>query len=276
MKKLLKTLRNTCFVTLATASVCMLGAWAPAYSALDAEPPQDRYADVYTYSTYATETISFTSKDDDIKYNNAPLYTALSGMSNACGAVAGAEIVSYYDKYYANMIPDWQSYYTASGKYRLQDKVYVPNVMNELYTLMRTNVDDVGVSDSDFTSGLTQYINGRGYSVSLQNVVSGSSIDFEACKSAINNNKVIALLSRATNVYGMGSGTNQDNINSYAISGLHIMVASGYEEIKYYNGNNLFRTDRYLIVSTGLPTINVANYKLNPHDLNYAYIVNIA
>ncbi len=56
-----------------------------------------------------------------------------------------------------------------------------------------------------------------------------------------------------------------------------IMVAYGWYEVNYYNASGLFRTDRYLQVSTGLgsPT-PIALYKVNPNDLNAAYIVNIA
>ncbi|MDE7164412.1 MAG: hypothetical protein K2O04_03210 [Clostridiales bacterium] len=268
----MKRIKNLIISMLVVLSVGMLGAWTPEY-AISAE---DRYADIVALSPYATEIIAFDQKETDMKLNSAPQYKALSGMLNACGAVAGSEIVAYYDKYYSNMIPDWQSYFPANGKYRAQDKVYVPSVMNELYSLMRTNVNDVGVSESDFVYGLKQYINSNGYSVGFQNVVNGTSIDYSACKSAIDNNKVIALLSRAVDVYNITENPTQDSINSTTISDLHIMVASGYKEIKYYKGGSLFRTDRYLFVSTGLDGYGTAYYKVNPHSLNYAYVVNIS
>lgn len=268
----MKNIKNLICMTLAILSVCICAAWAPS----DSSSAEDRYADAQIYSLYATETITYDRKETDAKTNYAPQYTVISGLTNACGAVAGSEIVAYYDKYYPDMIPDWESFYAASGKYRAQDKVYIPSIMNELYTLMRTNVDDVGVSESDFVNGLTNYIKGKGFGVSMQNVVKSTSIDYAACKSAIDNNKVIALLSQPVDVYNMSEGTNVDSVSAFTISGNHIMVASGYKEVKYYKNGALFRTDTYLAVSTGLDSLKFGYYKLNNNKLDSAYIVNIS
>lgn len=268
----MKNIKNFLSVALVVLCVCIFGAWAPS----DASSTENRYADAAIISLYATETITYDSKETDEKINFAPQYTVISGLTNACGAVAGTEIIGYYDKYYPNMIPEWESFYAASGKYRAQDSVYVPGIMNELYTLMRTNVDDVGVSESDFVNGLTKYIKGKGFGVSMQNVVSGTSIDYAACKSAIDNNRVIALLSQPVDVYVIVEGTKQDSISTLTISANHIMMARGYKEINYYKNGALFRTDRYLFVSTGLDGITTAYYKLNNHKLDSAYIVNIS
>ena len=267
----MKKIKSFFLLTLAVLSLSMLGAWAPT----GVSSAEVRYADAQIYSLYVTETVSFDNKETDAKTNFAPQYGTISGLVNACGAVAGTEIIGYYDKYYPNMIPNWESFYAASGKYRLQDSVYIPSVMNELYTLMNTNVDGAGVSESDFVNGLKKYITGKGYGVNMQNVVSGTSIDFSACKTAINNNKVIALLSRATDVYSVSEGATQDTIVSASISDSHIMIASGYREIKYYKSGSLFRTDRYLVVSSGSQNLGLVYYKLNNHKLDSAYIVNI-
>ena len=267
----MKHAKNLICMAMVLLSIGIFGAWTP----VNGISIEDRYTNAHIYSLYALETIVFDTKESDAYMNSAPHYTALNGMANACGAVAGSEIVSYYDTYYPNMIPDWESFYASSGKYRIQDKVYIPALMNELYTLMRTNVDDGGVSESEFISGLTQYINSKGYGVSMQNVLSGTSLDYNACKSAFAANKVIALLTRATNLYSIGEGTTQDTISSSSLPSSHIMMAHGYKEIKYYKNGNLFRTDSYLIVSTGLQMLDVAYYKVNNHSLNNAYILNI-
>lgn len=239
----------------------------------------ERYADAPLISTYASTTISYNSRTVDV-YNTpggAPNYRQVSDMSNACGAVAGTTIVGFYDKYYDNMIPGWVSYYPASGLYRLQDSTYVPGVMWEMYDLMQTNVKDVGVSEQEFVDGLKAYINKQGYSVSMQNVVSGSSIDYQACKDALNNNKVIALLSHAGDIYELGEYSGHDTVTSINIAGSHIMVAFGYYEINYYDSSSkLFRTDIYLEVATGLASRATALYKINPHNLSSAYIVNVS
>ena len=268
----MKKIKNLVCVALVILSLSMLGAWAPT----GVVPTENRYADAQMYSLYATETVSFDQKETDVKANSAPQYTVISGLTNACGAVAGSEIVAYYDKYYPNMIPGWESFFASSGKYRPRDKVYIPNLMTELYTLMKTNVAGPGVSESEFIDGLAQYITGKGYGMSMQSVLSGTTVNFDACKTAINNNKVIVLLSQPVDLYIMNEGTTEDSIVSSTVSDYHIMVASGYKEIKYYKGGTLFRTDRYLVVSTGLNAGGVASYKVNGHKLDSAYIVNIA
>lgn len=252
--------------------VMMFGAWAPV------EGSEQRYADAPFLSTYATETVYYTKRDIvelGSTDGGAPQYTAMNGMTNACGAVAGAEIVAFYDKYYPALIPGWTSYYPASGKYRLEDSTYVPALMNSLYTLMRTNVDDVGVSKTDFLNGLKSYVNGQGYTISYQDVKSGQTVDYEACKNAIDNNKVVVLLAYPTSVYTVGDGTGYDTITATSISGAHIMVAYGYAQVKYYNESGLFRTDYYLNVVTGRTAPKVASFKVGGSDIDGAYIVDI-
>ncbi len=253
-------------------SMLLFVAWTPI-----AEP--DRYADVQLLSPYANETVYYTYKVDDLQSTDGgcPEYRTVDGLENACGPVAGAEIVGFYDKYYPNLIPGWDSYYPATGKYRIPNATYTAPVIRSLYTSMRTNVDDVGVSESDCLSGLKSYINGKGYSVNYQSVLSGSTVNFEACKTATKNNKVIILFSRATNLYIISENNNNDTITPVSVGGLHIMVGYGYYEVNYYNASGLFRTDYYLQVSTGLGSaIPIAFYKVSPNDLNAAYIVNIA
>ena len=268
----MKKLKKLSVLPMLVVSMLLFVAWTPI-----AEP--DRYADVQLLSPYANETVYYTSKNEysDETAGGCPQFTAVDGLENACGPVAGAGIVAFYDKYYTNLIPGWDSYYPATGKYRLPNVTYTNPVMHSLYTSMRTNVDDVGVSESDCLSGLKSYINGKGYSVNYQSVLSGSAVNFEACKTATANNKVIILFSRATNLYRVGYGNSYDTIVPVSVAGLHIMVAYGWYEVNYYNESGLFRTDRYLQVSTGLgsPT-PIALYKVNPNDLNAAYIVNIA
>lgn len=56
---------------------------------------------------------------------------------------------------------------------------------------------------SSFLDGLRSYVNNRGYGISYQSVDSGTSLDFNACKNAIDNNKVVALLAYSGNIYNV-------------------------------------------------------------------------
>ncbi len=266
--------RTKTFIIIAIllAFVSVFGAWTGSNNA------ETRYADSQLYSTYANETVSYTKKvttAQNFTDGNCPFYYGTPDITNACGAVAGSEIVAFYDKYYPNMIPNWTSYYTASGKYRIQDSVYVPALTRELYTLMRTNVDDVGVSRTDFLNGLTSYINGKGYQVNYQSVKSGKTIDFAQCRNAIDNNKVIALFALPTTVYQLSEESNRDTYAGININSAHIMVVFGYVQIEYYNNSGLFRTDTYLYAAMGKAGYNYVLYKIDSTATEAAYIVNV-
>lgn len=266
--------RTKTFITVAIllAFVSVFGAWTGSNNV------ESRYADAQLYSTYASETINYTKKvttAQNFTDGNCPFYYGTPDITNACGAVAGSEIVAFYDKYYPNMIPNWTSYYTASGKYRIQDSVYVPALTRELYTLMRTNVDDVGVSRTDFLNGLTSYINGKGYQVNYQSVKSGKTIDFAQCRNAIDNNKVIALFALPTTVYQLSTESNRDTYAGININSAHIMVVFGYVQYQYYNTSGLFRTDTYLYAAMGKVGYNYVLYKIDSTTTEAAYIVNV-
>lgn len=266
--------RTKGFLIIAVLLVCVsvFGAWT------GSNVVETRYADAMLLSTYATETVYYTSKEVTGPINTfgkCPFYEPISGLANSCGAVAGAEIVAFYDRYFPELIPDWTPYYTSNNNYRKQDTVYIPALMSDLYTRMRTNVDDVGVSRTDFLNGLTSYVNGKGHQISYQSVKSGSTLNYEQCKNAIDNNKVIVLFTLPTEVYHIYLGTNQETITPTNIAGAHIMVAFGYFQVKYYNNSGLFRTDTYLNVAIGQTGYTSAFYKINSADTEAAYIVNI-
>lgn len=269
----MKKTRKLLILPVLMSLLLVFGAWTPLIET------ETRYADSPALSTYASEIVNYTNRvvvEQNTTDGHAPMYTPLNGMTNACGPVAGAEIVAFYDKYYPELIPGWVPYYTSNGRYRFSDSTYVPALMNELYTLMRTNVDDVGVSETDFKNGLKSYINGKGFSVSYQDVKAGNYLNYSACKAAIDSNKVIVLFAKAGDIYSISSGSGYDTIVPTNIAGAHIMVAYGYIQIQYYDASGVFRTDTYLDVATGLISPTIAYYKINPHKLNAAYIVNVS
>lgn len=254
--------------------VAVFGVGTSAYASV----AETRYADAPILSTYDSEIIDYTSREiteENYTFGECPMFTGTSDLTNACGAVAGAEIVAFYDRYFPDLIPDWTPYYMSNNNYRMQDDVVIPAIIRELYTLMRTNVDDVGVSKSDFLSGLTSYFTGKGRQISYQSVKSGNSINYQQCKNAIDNNKVIALLVAPTTVYTLLENSNRDALYKNNIAGSHIMLAYGYLQIKYYNNGVLFRTDTYLCVSVGKTSVSMGYYKVDSTTTDYAYIINV-
>ena len=252
--------------------VSMFGAWT------NANDVEIRYADAPLLSTYASEVINYTRRDLVGPVNTTgkcPFFYPVSGLTNACGAVAGAELVAFYDRYFTDLIPDWTPYYTSNNNYRKQDTSVIPAIMRDLYTLMRTNVDDVGVSETDFLNGLRSYFNSKGRQVSYQSVMSGKTLNYEQCKTAVNSNKAIVLFTAPTNVYEVMSYTYQDEIVPIQIAGAHIMIIFGYCELTYYNNSGVFRTDKYLNVAMGQTDYTSEFYRADSATTQAAYIVNV-
>ena len=272
----MKKLMYCVLVLVLLASISMFGAWSPIAKA--EEETEIRYADAPIVSTVAATQIYYTSRDiveERDTPGGAPLYYSGEGYTNACGPVAGTAIVAFYDKYYPNLIPGWESYYPATGKYRTQGSSYVSAVLSELYTLMQTNVNGDGVSENEFKTGLQTYINNHGYSASYTSAKSGSSLNYNACKAAIDSNKVIALFIKPGVVYGLSEYSDHDTLTESTISGNHIMYAYGYLQINYYNSTGLFRTETFLKVSTGRTAPSIAYFKVDSSNLEAAQIVNV-
>ena len=269
MKKLL----YFTLVLVVLSSICMFGAMAPVTQI----PTETRYADAPIVSTVADITTYFTSKEITVDVRTdggAPTFQGI-GMSNACGPVAGAEIVAFYDKYYPNLIPGWDSYFPANGKYRGQNTTYITPMMQELYTLMKTNDGGQGVTEANFKSGLQTYFTNHGYSASFASVKNGSALNDSACINAFKNNKVIVLFTTPGNIYDLYEYSDHDILAPYNIGGNHIMIAYGYLQIKYYSGASLIRTDTLLEVATGRSTPIIAYYMVNSTNLEAAYVVNV-
>ena len=226
-----------------------------------------------------SETIAYARKEEElIEFPYAvPTYYA-STLSNACGPVAGAIVVGYYDKYYEDLIPNYTAYYAATGRYRRPDSTYVPALIQELYTLMQTNVVDVGVSVSECKAGLWDYVLARDFSITYTTVKSNSATFNEiGCKYAISNQQPILLFCNSVTTYLYADGELEDELIYVQTSSSHIVVCYGYYKVKYYNESNVnFRTDTYLEVATGWLDNSTGYVKANDTSwLDEAYAVDI-
>ena len=271
----MKKLIYFALILILLAGMSVFGAWSPIAQAQ--EVTEVRYADAPIVSTVASTQIYYTSRvisEEGVTAGGAPLYNDTENLRNACGPLAGTAIVAFYDKYYPNLIPGWDSYYPATGKYRAQVLTYTSPVLNELYTLMQTNVKGEGVSESEFKTGLQTYITNHGYSASYTSAMSGSSLNYSACKAAIDSNKVIVLFTKPGVIYDWAEYSDHDTWTELSITGNHIMYAYGYIQLKYYNSTGLFRTETFLRVSTG-QTPALAFYKVDSTNLESAQIVNV-
>lgn len=230
---------------------------------------EGRYYDKPVASTRAAgdvETINFASVDSSYIQtpNRVPLYHNTT-FENACGALGGAIIVGYYDKYFENLIPNYTSYYTATGRYRLQDSTYVPAMIQEMYTAMQTNVVAPGVSESECLDGLETYVEGKGYSISYTAVKPyNGTFSHTAYQNAINNGQPVILFCDTVQLVQAFEYDTYHQIGVAQESQDHIIVGFGYQVYRYYDANeNNFRTDIYLAVATGWNPNNIGFVKIN-------------
>lgn len=211
-------------------------------------------------SNVTSETITFTSRETEYSEtkNGVPLYFLDGDLPNGCGAAAGAIVLGFHDKYHEDLIPNFTSYFPATGKYKINDKTYIPALMRELFTLMRTNVDDVGVSEEDCLDGLSSYIHGKNHSVAYNTIASSSKFSASRYLSEINSNRPVLLFSKAMDIYSFSVANDYELLIKNHISTNHVYVGYGYYTIRYYNGSSNFRTDTYLRVATGWAALDYA------------------
>lgn len=77
--------------------------------------------------------------------------------------------------------------------------------------------------------------------------------------------KAIERCFTSTRLYSFSTGDNSDTLACTTYTGAHVCVAYGFLEIKYYNNNGLFRTDKYAHVATGISQ-NSGYLKLSSTD----------
>ena len=271
--------KHTCLIAAILGASCVVS--TPSRVFASAENEERYYDSPVLLSDYVSEDIYYTTRTELAEYNttnNVPFYSPHTDLSNSCGATAGSIIIGFYDKYFENLIPNYTSYYTASGKYRSVDTTYIPALQEDLYTLMRTNVDDVGVSRTDCLNGLQDYVEGKGESLTYTCLKSSASSFFNETQfiNAINNNHPVLLFCNEAKMVDIGLMDTYDHLVYSTIANNHIMVAYGYYKVSY-NINGTIRTNTYMNVACGLHFYSGGYALLDDHSwLNGAYIVEIS
>lgn len=218
---------------------------------------ETRYCGGITFTT-RTETINYVTKDKQEKMfqYEVPGYTK-QGAQSSCANIAGAIAIGYYDRFYENLIPDFVSYmqigpvlmYKSGG-------LEVEALINSLHYAMGTDVGGAGTTFEGFQNGMKSYVNGQGYTYQNQDL---GSFDFEKFKTAIENDKPVALFldDFSLKITGEDNGS-REIIKSDYCNTPHVAIAYGYRIETYYNANNQVITTRtYLKVASGL-----INYRL--------------
>ncbi|MCM1438967.1 MAG: C39 family peptidase [Roseburia sp.] len=263
----------TCFISLIYIAVSILFGFSISTA-------KGRYSSdgIMPYAAVSSEVVNFTDREETYEetVNGVPIYYQSSQLPNSCGPTAGAIVVGFYDKYYENLIPDFNPC-LSSGKYKRADKVYIPQLMSDLYTLMRTNVDDVGVSETDCLNGLSTYVRNHDRTIAYNQISVSRKVNEAMLITAIHNNCPSLLFCSKMDVYNVSSGSGSDTIVKSAYTGAHVAVAYGLYTVKYYNGSTNFRTDKYIMIATGFSDTPSGYLRISATDwCDDAFAVSIA
>lgn len=213
------------------------------------------------------ETVSYASKnisEYSIQYDLPNYYGAPNGTT--CASIAGTVLLGYYDRFYEELIPNFQVY-TRLGtriKYKSLSDVIL-NLSNELYNLMGGEREHIGTTYSEFQDGMSTYIESKGHTYITTSVFSWGEFDFNKYKMAVESNKpVVLFLSRfAIKNYIVQDGTVDTIKNDFAETP-HVVVGCGYEQYQYFDSTGKEIDNRiYLKVATGLTDYLLSYININ-------------
>lgn len=232
------------------------------------------------YDDYTTETtnITYDSKNSsgyEFPYG-LPNY-ALSSYENACANIAGGIVLGYYDVFFPEIIPNYDTVYNRGGTWTFYgQKAQVTSVIDTLYYDMKTNVNN-GTTFSNFKSGMQTYVNNKGRNVSYTSVKANGTFNYNNYKNQIAQAKPVALFLATYNITGsIITNNNVDTLSARYYDINHVMVGSGYQEINYYRNGTMFRSDKYLKISTALPAVKTGYLRFSDRtQINEAIGINI-
>lgn len=262
--------------SLALGSIPLCAAWSPVNSnAPQAQAEAGYCASARSVENYGTEYLMYFAKTprQDWGTEYEPPKYGQSSTDNICGPVAGATAVGYYDRYYGNMISNWNSYYTNSD-YKDQDSVYVPALINDLYSKMKTTSS--GTSESNCKSGLVSYCSSKGYTVTYKSIYSNGVFDLNSFKTAVTDKNQIAIIFvEPSSLYTLTPRYKYDEIRIDNYTARHVMIAYGYYHVAYAYSDGRTRYDHYLKVASGYSETGNCYYKLDDGSMYSAYIIQV-
>lgn len=256
MKFFYKTLLSIQFALIMISSFCL-----PA-PVLKLFAQEKRYCDDFYadggQAVYVTETLDY-----DYYLETQAVYTSLEppkytsyDQLNSCAPTAGAIAIGYYDFYFSNLVPNFDTYY-----YDENDEEWYPRgthytmvgVMGQLYTAMGTNVGGDGTTISGFMSGMNSYVTDQGYSFSYVNMGSSTTM-ISNCISAFNNDQIVVLfLDSYEYIEYSFAQVGDDHYSLYVKqkNAGHVVIATGFLQLQFYENNQLIHTLNFFEVAFG-------------------------
>ncbi len=218
------------------------------------------YTDHIVTVNYATKSTTSYS----IQYDLPNIMGSVPGGS--CGHTAGAIILTYYDRFCENIIPNFVPYiyFGPLLKYKA-NSTEVYNMNLELVDLMLIGEPHEGTTYSEFQLGMETYVEQQGYTYTSTNLFTNGSFNFNNYKNAVESNKPCALfLTNFAMLDGYLVYDGGEEIRSGYCPVSHIAAACGYKIDTYYDeNNNVIDTRTYLKVASGLNSYGIGYLNIN-------------
>jgi len=236
----------------------------------------------YNYTGFGTRATSHIEEITYDKYQITDVHLHLmfpefqsAYGSNACAPTAASMVVTYHDVKHKNLLPDYEPGFEYEGTYKFRQTETVNDMMKELYELMGTNSIEPGTSVSQFKTGMNKYYKEHGYNLQALKFATPFSID--TAKHYLGMQEPIVLFLNSYDYYpafGVSIGDTKMRMVGYKKTAYHVAVAWGYQEFQFFKGDEVFRTDKYLIVSFGDGTSGYLNINdLSGIDEAYVFLV---
>jgi len=205
---------------------------------------------------YSTEKINYTNKYENEKHlaKRHPYLADINELANECGAIAGANIIQYWDRYNNELIANFES-----GK--LLGSAYIYNGQNQnlndlilqMYADMETNKLTPGTSISNFKNGLEKYTKRNGnYNITFNSCMNEGVISFSKTKENLDKGYPIALFLDGYNVVDILQEEQCDTYEYLTSKVSHVVVGFGYKEITYTLHNNQTKKEFLVEIATGI------------------------
>ena len=218
----------------------------------------------FTNSTYTIDYATKTTEQYSIQYDLPNLVGSVVGGS--CAHTAGAVILTYYDRFCANLIPNYEPM-VRIGPFIKYDNgsPETIQVAIDLVDLMLIGEPHQGTTFSEFELGMETYAEQHGYTYTSTNLFSWGSFSLNNYKNAVQNNMPVALfLTNFTMNNGINEREGQDTIGCGFCPVSHVAAGCGYRIDTYYDADGDEITTRtYLKVASGLNSYGIGYLSLN-------------
>ena len=267
------------FALCAILSLTLLCGIKPAKAIADSQPV---YCDDGTYNGTGTQTsATYDIPCDDCKlidsnaYDMPPSFgNGDTSMSNTCGPLAAMNIVTFYDRWCTELIPDYDPGIMFSSGYQYwhdRNLEQTEKAIRSLYSLMKT-AELGGTTSANFKSGLKAYVNNAGYNISSTSFYSNSNtVNLNKLKTAINQDKVGLILCERFN-FVLDVSFHKDQSYARVVKtnndAAHIMMVTGYMTLAFYRNGSVIDTQTFLCVSSGFSSGETGYVQLNDSYLN--------